>query len=216
MEDAKCLNWTSNNTKIFIDLYQKYKDKVGSLEIRTLDKLFEIIATELNELVNGNFSSSQCRNKWRVLVRAYKKYKDNNSKTGRGRHFFEFSDELDKIFYKKKNVNPVVLLDANTITSAEEINEIVEREETNNPDSPTAMPQSSLQIQKNKTVGSAKEKTKSTIINRNLIIEKMRQDKKEYYQERLKIEKEKVAAIRERNDLIRERNEILKNSLKSQ
>lgn len=119
------VNWTTNTTKMFIELYEKYKKKVGTMEIRTLDKLFSIIATELNAMGNTRFTASQCKNKWRVLERAYKKYIEDKNKTGRGRKFFEFSEEMDRVFQKKRNVNPLILLDAETITPPEKVRGLI-------------------------------------------------------------------------------------------
>lgn len=68
-ENNNC-NWTTNKTKIFIELYQKYRKKVGTMEIRTQDKLFSVIATELNKILSTSFSANHCKNKWRVLERA--------------------------------------------------------------------------------------------------------------------------------------------------
>lgn len=43
-----------------------------------------------------------CENPWSVLVRAYKKYIDNNKKTGRSRKDFEYSDVMLEILGNKK------------------------------------------------------------------------------------------------------------------
>lgn len=64
-----------------------------------------------------------------------------------------------------------------------------------------------------------KNHIKSTIINRNKITEQMRQQKQEYYEEWLKIEREKLevekqklTALIDRNELIKQRNELLQKS----
>ncbi|XP_050516629.1 uncharacterized protein LOC126891495 [Diabrotica virgifera virgifera] len=101
--------WTTNQTKVLIYLYRKYKPKVGTLQIRNLKKLWELIANEINKNLLLNVSPSHSENKWRVLERGYKKFIDNQNKTGRGRKFFEFKDEIDSIFKKRGNVHPEIL-----------------------------------------------------------------------------------------------------------
>lgn len=74
--------WNINNSKLLIDLYSKYRNKVGTLQIRSLKKLWEIIAEELRKL-GVNVTPNNCLNRWRVLERNYKKFIDNNKKTGK-------------------------------------------------------------------------------------------------------------------------------------
>lgn len=56
-------------------------------------------------------------NKWRTLLRAYKAIVDYNNKTGRARIMFEFQQEIDAIFQKKRNINTGVLSSEDTIVS---------------------------------------------------------------------------------------------------
>ncbi|KAJ8930302.1 hypothetical protein NQ314_016921 [Rhamnusium bicolor] len=52
-----------------------------------------------------------------------------------------------------------------------------------------------------------------TIKKKKTCLERMREDRKVYYEERLKIEKEKLEELRNRNTLIEERNRILREKL---
>lgn len=74
--------WTENNSKLLIDFYGKYRDKVGTLQMRSLKALWEKIAEELRKL-NVHVTPNNCLNRWRVLDRNYKKFIDNNNKTGK-------------------------------------------------------------------------------------------------------------------------------------
>lgn len=80
------------------------------MEMKSIKKMWEVIAADFFKNHNIRYSAQHCENRWRVLERNYKKYIENNSKTGRGRKFFEFSKELDEIFMHKKNVHPDILL----------------------------------------------------------------------------------------------------------
>lgn len=52
-----------------------------------------------------------------VLERNFKKYVDDQNKTGRGRRTFEFYTDLQDIFLRKKNIYPQILLTSNqTVT----------------------------------------------------------------------------------------------------
>ncbi|KAJ8942756.1 hypothetical protein NQ314_009967 [Rhamnusium bicolor] len=48
---------------------------------------------------------ANCENRWKYLERSYKKYVDNNKKTGRGRRDFEYANELNDILGPKRNIN---------------------------------------------------------------------------------------------------------------
>lgn len=94
--------WNVNNSKMLIDLYGKYKDKVGSLKIKNLKKMWEIISEEMSLIYEMKIHPNNCENRWRVLERNYKKYFENKNGTGRGKKYFEFSEEMDKLFAHKK------------------------------------------------------------------------------------------------------------------
>ncbi|XP_023311450.1 uncharacterized protein LOC108914340 isoform X2 [Anoplophora glabripennis] len=76
-----------------------------------MKQFWEIIANLMNEELPINVTDAQCENRWRVLKRNYKKYVcDNNKKTGRDRKTFEYAEEFDEIFGRKRNIHPELLL----------------------------------------------------------------------------------------------------------
>lgn len=195
--------WSKNQTKVFLDLYQQYRVKVGTSQIKNLKKLWEILAQELNKMLSTNVTAGHTENRWRVLERAYKKHVDNQNKTGRGRQYFEYVEEMEQIFKGKKNVNPVVLLSSESVEVMpdDEAEEMVQHTET-----PTSR----------KKEDNLKPK-RTPIINRNVTLAHMRKDRREYQEarvlierEKLDIQKRKVDAMEERNRLLEERNKILK------
>lgn len=84
--------------------------KVGTRVIKNLKRLWEVISEELSKILGASVTASQCENKWRVLERAYKKHIDDQNKTGHGRRYFEFREEMDDIFKGKKNQTSVTFI----------------------------------------------------------------------------------------------------------
>lgn len=74
--------WSVNNSKMLLDLYTKYKDHVGTLKMKNFKCFWEQIASDLRAC-NINVTANNCINRWRVLERNYKKFCDNQSKTGK-------------------------------------------------------------------------------------------------------------------------------------
>jgi hypothetical protein len=90
---------------------------VETLQLRNIKKLFELIAKEINIMCKSNVTASHSHARWRVLERGYKKYVDNKTKTGIGRKYFEYAEEMDSIFKKKRNITPGILLSTETISA---------------------------------------------------------------------------------------------------
>lgn len=207
-------SWNHNHTKILIDLYGKYKKQLGTLRIKTMKKLWEIIANEINERFNLNVSPSNCENRWRVLDRNYKKFVENKNLTGRGRRCFEYAEEMAEIFGKKRNIHPEILLSSDAvimpkISSAEPVETAVIATEIQEP---STSKHDSTETHKN-----ILKKNKSRLLNKNNILESMRKDRLEYQKQRVKmekekleIEKEKLQALKRRNQLIEDRNKLMK------
>ena len=53
----------------------------------------------------------QLQDRQRYLVREYKRVKDNNKASGRGREDFKFYDQVDEIIGQRESVNPTDTLD---------------------------------------------------------------------------------------------------------
>ncbi|KAJ8934833.1 hypothetical protein NQ314_013181 [Rhamnusium bicolor] len=96
-----------------LELYQKYKSKLGSFEVKFLKKLWELVARDISNEFRITIAANKCENCFKVLQRNYKKVVDNNNQTGRGRKVFEYEKEMDEIFEGRRNIHPVVLLSSN-------------------------------------------------------------------------------------------------------
>ncbi|KAJ8916399.1 hypothetical protein NQ315_014609 [Exocentrus adspersus] len=90
-----------------IALYKKYKPRLGTTEVRSMKKMFQHIARDMSNIYKVTISADKVENKWKVLERTYKKVNDNNNKTGRGRKIFDFEDDFDEIFEKKRVLHQV-------------------------------------------------------------------------------------------------------------
>ncbi|XP_072388524.1 uncharacterized protein [Diabrotica undecimpunctata] len=105
------VQWSNNATKILIDLYKKYRESVGTLEMKSLKKMWQVISSEFTSM-GLNYSGLNCENRFKVLERNYKKFVDNQNKTGRGRRVFEYFEEMNELYGNKKSVFPKILLTA--------------------------------------------------------------------------------------------------------
>ncbi|XP_023211224.1 uncharacterized protein LOC111614077 [Centruroides sculpturatus] len=67
---------------------------------------------ENNYLVTGN----QCDEKWRNLKKTYKKIKDGNKQTGRGRSQWEFFSMMDEILGQRPDIEPPAIFESSSST----------------------------------------------------------------------------------------------------
>ncbi|KAI4471246.1 myb/sant-like dna-binding domain [Holotrichia oblita] len=111
--------WDNSSTKVLIDLYKKYKKKVGTIEVKNVKAMWLIIAKELEVALKKPVPANCCENRCKVLDRNYKKFVENKTSTGRGRKYFEFTDEMAELFMGKKSVVPQLLLSTSTIHEPE-------------------------------------------------------------------------------------------------
>ncbi|XP_050512205.1 uncharacterized protein LOC126888195 [Diabrotica virgifera virgifera] len=180
--------WSSYETKVLINLYVNYKEQVGSFEIRNMKMLWHTIASDLNKM-GISVTKDNCLNKWRVLERGYKKFKDNQNQTGKRRKFFEFEKEMDEVFQARKNIHP-------------------ERNESNEKDTEEV-------VETNTVIQTTfKKRKRNDSFKRRTVMDQIRIDQKHYQDERIGIEKEKLKEMKRRNDLIENRNSIFEKLLK--
>lgn len=193
--------WSSNHSKVLIDLYKEYRGKVGTFQIKTVKKLWEVISSRINAIFMLNLSAQNCENRWRVLDRGYKKFVDNKTKTGRGRKFFEFEKEMEDIFQKKKNIHPEIVLSSETL------------DYNLNVTNKSSEPEEIIEQAHHSPSSSKSPRRKKITMTRNEILDQIRKDRYAYQQERCQIEREKlevkkqmVTELKRRNDLVEERN----------
>lgn len=94
--------------------YNRLTDKVTKNKI-----VWKEVAAQMQEKVPG-VTESQCDQKWRTLKLKFKKYIDNQRKTGRGRiNKPEFFDEILEIVGSSHTVHPPHTVETMTLATAE-------------------------------------------------------------------------------------------------
>lgn len=207
-EQDESYKWNHNTTLIFLDLYKDYRKQVGSLRMRNLKRMFDEIAKELRHKTKQNITAANCENRWKHLERTYKKFIDNNNKTGRGRKDFEYAEIMDEILGNKRNIHPAILLSSDTVNAMEAKN--------------TGLDNTNLEkenitrdiIEENKTVqitevASVKTSYKSRKL-RTDVLKEIRQDRKDFYKKLLELEEKKLLEKQRKNKILEERNTVLK------
>ncbi|XP_030759403.1 uncharacterized protein LOC115884840 [Sitophilus oryzae] len=211
--------WNHVLTLGLLDLYKKYRDQVGSFQIKSMKKMWEKIAVEINTQFDVNFTECHCENRWRVVERNYKKYL--NGKFGRRYRYFEYKKEMEEIVRKRNiNMNSSPKKTPNPTTTPE-IKQVRLLTIPFMP-TPSKMPDLKPVNNKNKVV----KKNPDT----NHVLEQMRRDKKEFYINVLKLRREKLNLLKEKlnfyketrreelllqkqhNELLKEKNQLLKGS----
>lgn len=108
--------WTEKETLALIEEWGDERIQ-EQLEGSTRNKaVYEKVARAL-DASGHNRTAVQCREKIKKLKKDYRKIKDHNGKTGRGRKKWAFYDKMDGILGDKHSTNPPVVVD----TSAEVI-----------------------------------------------------------------------------------------------
>lgn len=235
--------WNTQKTLLFLELYKKYKKQVGTIKIKNIKRMFQIIAEEM-ELQRGlKVLPSHCENRWKVLDRAYKKFIDNNNRTGCGRAYFEYAEAMEDIVGHKRNVKPVILLSSETldpIREKETPTSVTKMKENCNPDNENIQNvPTTASVMDTVDVCRQKGKTRTYRIRQQKfeILKEIRNDRREYYKKRLlqedkKIELEekrllhaerqidqeerKISEKKRRNDLLEEKNQIIKDQVYGQ
>lgn len=96
--------WTDENTKMLIDLYEKYDDEFQSgVKKYTWNKIANIFTEEIGILITG----VQCDTKWKGLLRNYKLVKKHNETSGNEPKHWKFYSAMDRILHKKPEISPV-------------------------------------------------------------------------------------------------------------
>lgn len=98
--------WNEAQTLLLIDLWKENEDKFTSGAYTKKSIWIEISKKILNN--ESGPSHENCVNKWKSLVRTYRKIKDNNNKSGRGNQTFKYYDAIDNVLGKRpENVNVI-------------------------------------------------------------------------------------------------------------
>ncbi|KAF5292322.1 hypothetical protein FQA39_LY03356 [Lamprigera yunnana] len=184
--------WSANATKSLIDLYNKYRSKVGCMKMKNFKAMWDVIGKELSNLFNTEISP--------------KNY--NKNSTGRGQKLFEFSKEMDDIYGEKRSINPILSLGNEIHVSIGIIQNVADN--TDKTEAPSSLSSTNIVVRHNRGVFVGKKALKK----RKTVLEQMREDRLQYQEKRLafleRAHKEAMTLLKEKNETKRERNEILK------
>ncbi|PSN49192.1 hypothetical protein C0J52_10912 [Blattella germanica] len=209
--------WSLKSSKILIDLYDKYKPEIGTKKLRNMKEMWQLISEELSEKFKMIISPGNAENRWRVIERNYKKFINKNI-SGRRKKYFEYLEEMNRVFSRHKRYKIVAVSDSdspNLPTSSS----IVEKEEETPNVQETTIPET-VQETKQETREESKQELASSVSHRinpvkkfklqRNYLEKMRRGRFSMREEHFRFGFESLAIMKERNELIRERNEIMK------
>ncbi|KAJ8956585.1 hypothetical protein NQ314_006671 [Rhamnusium bicolor] len=220
-QEVDSYKWNHANTLAFLDLYKTYRKQVGSLKIKNLKRMCEIIAEELQVTTKQKITVANCENRWKHLERSYKKYVDNNKKTGRGRRDFEYANELNDILGPKRNINPVILLSSETLdTGPPNVTSEINLKKnlstyTAGEDLPThATEKENMNTNQSYKVPNKNQKKYINKIVKADILKDIRRDRQAYYKRRLDVEERKLQEKMKKNEILQGRNDLIRESLK--
>lgn len=179
------------------------------MKIKNIKSMWNIIAAEISIILSSNISYKNCENRWKVLDRNYKKWVDNQNSTGRGRKFFEFAEEMNSVYGKKKSVHPELCLA--TETQHFPTHEIEDAGTENVPQIHTAV----VDENQKEPVSTKGEAIRRKILKkRKSVLEQIREDRLKFQEKRLKFLEEAhdktISVLQERNKIENERNDILR------
>ncbi|XP_050516514.1 uncharacterized protein LOC126891380 [Diabrotica virgifera virgifera] len=100
--------WNEDDSKILLDLYAKYKLKLGTFEIKNTKVLWIKISEQMKEF-GVMVTPNNCLNRWRVLERNYKKFVYNQNKTGEQKEEGQNDENVAMEQTSEVNVTPKVL-----------------------------------------------------------------------------------------------------------
>lgn len=80
-ERIQPFSWTDASTKVFLSMYRKKLDLLSSKKLRTRQFIWKKISEEMR-IAGYNVSPLQVKNKYKTMVRAFKKTITQNAKTG--------------------------------------------------------------------------------------------------------------------------------------
>ena len=116
--------WSSTETRTLILSYQEHAEALARAKSPQRKKaIWQTIQQAFKESCQDNGIESektltQLKEKWKSLVDKYKKIKDNNKATGRGRESFEFFEELDSFLGCRDKISPRYMCETDIFTDS--------------------------------------------------------------------------------------------------
>ena len=117
-------HWSSTETRTLIFSYREHAEALARAKSPQRKKaIWQTILQAFKESCQDNGIESektltQLKEKWKSLVDKYKKIKDNNKATGRGRESFEFFEELDSFLGCRDKISPRYMCETDIFTDS--------------------------------------------------------------------------------------------------
>ncbi|XP_021363126.1 dentin sialophosphoprotein-like [Mizuhopecten yessoensis] len=99
------LTWTDSKSRTLLHLYKDRLDGFNSFSVKNKG-LWEEIKNIINKSTNSSFTTTQVEGRYKTILAAYRKYKDNMKKTGAARKDFQFRTEMDEIMGDSHSITP--------------------------------------------------------------------------------------------------------------
>jgi len=109
VERTRGVLFDKTQTLALIAMYSDRKDKFESPKYRNKN-LWEEITRELNYLSRTCFTPQQVEGKWKTLLSGYRKFKSDQSETGKGKKSFEYENELSDVLGSCHDITPVAII----------------------------------------------------------------------------------------------------------
>ncbi|XP_047119471.1 suppressor protein SRP40-like [Schistocerca piceifrons] len=109
--------WSREATLALLNAYEVQRDRLGK-DFRFKNYMWVAISLALKNEMGMNFTPAQCENRWRVLLRSYKRAMDNNLKLSRRRKDFVYQDAMQKILKGEDIIRPVSQSDETGVLSS--------------------------------------------------------------------------------------------------
>ncbi|KAF2899660.1 hypothetical protein ILUMI_06520 [Ignelater luminosus] len=103
-DSEKKNDWDEKASKLLLSLYKKKKPFIEKRKFKSKKEMWENIAAEINKR-NYMFSGGQVENRFKTLLRGYKKV----LKEGNKKKLFIYQDELDEIFVEDDDLFPEII-----------------------------------------------------------------------------------------------------------
>ena len=111
--------WSDEETLKLIDIWSEDSIQAMLEGARQNKDVFLKISREM-EMAGFKKTADQCSSKIKKLRFEYRKIKDKNGKTGRGRNDWKFFEAMDQVLGHKPATKPPVLIESGDVTRSEE------------------------------------------------------------------------------------------------
>ncbi|XP_064457203.1 uncharacterized protein LOC135368058 [Ornithodoros turicata] len=109
--------WTDGETKLLLDKYGLYLEKIGPLKrFKNRKSMFQKISQDILSILGTEKTHIQCENRVKTILRRKRHAIKNNSQSGASPLPVPYQEELQAILRKDDSIDPEILRDAHGVT----------------------------------------------------------------------------------------------------